>query len=102
MLCVKVSVVYLLLLLFLNFVDHDSVFFLFFCSGEKMCDVQWSDIAEVKGKVRLDAFEKYIQDLSRSRNRRLMVRYDLFHISLTRQFRYVYSACSFFFFRLRI
>ncbi|KAL9442175.1 hypothetical protein AB3S75_020647 [Citrus x aurantiifolia] len=45
----------------------------FFKSGEKMCDVQWSDIAEVKGKVRLDAFEKYIQDLSRSRNRRLMV-----------------------------
>ncbi|ESR66328.1 hypothetical protein KPL70_027370 [Citrus sinensis] len=45
----------------------------FFKSGEKMFDVQWSDIAEVKGKVRLDAFEKYIQDLSRSRNRRLMV-----------------------------
>ncbi|GAV88193.1 SPOC domain-containing protein [Cephalotus follicularis] len=45
----------------------------FFKSGEKMPDVKWSEFVEVKGKVKLDAFEKYIQDLPRSRNRGLMV-----------------------------
>lgn len=35
---------------------------------------KWPNVVEVKGKVRLEAFEKYIQDLSRSRNRGLMVR----------------------------
>lgn len=43
------------------------------CSGDKMPDVNWSDSVEVKGKVKLEAFEKFIQDLPRSRNRRLMV-----------------------------
>ncbi|KAK4369955.1 hypothetical protein RND71_009430 [Anisodus tanguticus] len=45
----------------------------FFKSGEKLLDLKWSEFVEVKGKVRLDSFEKYIQDLSRSRNRGLMV-----------------------------
>ncbi|XP_021899365.1 uncharacterized protein LOC110815738 [Carica papaya] len=45
----------------------------FFKSGDKMPDVNWSDSVEVKGKVKLEAFEKFIQDLPRSRNRRLMV-----------------------------
>ncbi|XP_059635155.1 uncharacterized protein LOC132277333 [Cornus florida] len=45
----------------------------FFKSGEKLLDVNWSEFLEVKGKVRLEAFEKYIQDLPRSRNRGLMV-----------------------------
>ncbi|XP_021277403.1 uncharacterized protein LOC110411532 isoform X2 [Herrania umbratica] len=45
----------------------------FFKSGERMPYVQWSELVEVKGKVRLEAFEKYIQDLARSRNRGLMV-----------------------------
>lgn len=45
----------------------------FFKSGEKLLDPKWSEFVEVKGKVRLDAFEKYIQDLPRSRNRGLMV-----------------------------
>ncbi|KAJ4831046.1 hypothetical protein Tsubulata_001781 [Turnera subulata] len=45
----------------------------FFKSGEKMPDVKWSEFLEVKGKVKLDAFEKYIQDLPRSRSRGLMV-----------------------------
>lgn len=45
----------------------------FFKSGEKTPDVNWSEFVEVKGKVRLEAFEKYIQDLPRSRNRGLMV-----------------------------
>ncbi|XP_039051386.1 uncharacterized protein LOC120192723 isoform X2 [Hibiscus syriacus] len=41
--------------------------------GEKMPDTKWPDLVEVKGKVRLEAFEKYIQDLARSHNRGLMV-----------------------------
>ncbi|XP_055822752.1 uncharacterized protein LOC129891416 isoform X2 [Solanum dulcamara] len=45
----------------------------FFKSGEKLLDPKWSEFVEVKGKVRLDAFEKYVRDLPRSRNRRLMV-----------------------------
>uniref|UniRef100_A0A5B7BGZ1 Spen paralogue and orthologue SPOC C-terminal domain-containing protein n=1 Tax=Davidia involucrata TaxID=16924 RepID=A0A5B7BGZ1_DAVIN len=45
----------------------------FFKSGEKLLDINWSEFVEVKGKVRLEAFEKYIQDLPRSRNRGLMV-----------------------------
>ncbi|OIS96954.1 PREDICTED: uncharacterized protein LOC109234306 [Nicotiana attenuata] len=45
----------------------------FFKSGEKLLDISWSEFVEVKGKVRLEAFEKYIQDLPRSRNRGLMV-----------------------------
>ncbi|TYI76235.1 hypothetical protein E1A91_D06G061800v1 [Gossypium mustelinum] len=45
----------------------------FFKSGEKMPDIKWSELVEVKGKVRLEAFEKYIQELARSRNRGLMI-----------------------------
>ncbi|XP_010687913.2 uncharacterized protein LOC104901975 [Beta vulgaris subsp. vulgaris] len=45
----------------------------FFKSGEKMQDFSWSESVEVKGKVRLEAFEKYVQDLPRSRSRGLMV-----------------------------
>lgn len=45
----------------------------FFQSGEKLPDTSWSGFIEVKGKVRLEAFEKYVQDLPRSRNRGLMV-----------------------------
>ena len=37
-----------------------------FCSGEKLLDTNWCESIEVKGKVRLEAFEKYIQDLPRS------------------------------------
>jgi len=44
------------------------------CSGEKMPDVKWSESIEVKGKVKLHDFEKYIQELPRSRNKELMVR----------------------------
>ncbi|KAD2394305.1 hypothetical protein E3N88_41282 [Mikania micrantha] len=44
-----------------------------FKSGEKLVGNYWPDFIEVKGKVRLEAFEKYVQDLPRSRNRGLMV-----------------------------
>ena len=46
---------------------------IFMCSGERMPNIKWCQSVEVKGKVRLEAFEKYIQDLPRSRNRGLMV-----------------------------
>ncbi|WOL17155.1 hypothetical protein Cni_G25944 [Canna indica] len=45
----------------------------FFKSGEKVHDIRWSDLVEVKGKVKLQAFEKFIQELPRSRTRALMV-----------------------------
>ncbi|KAJ4957937.1 hypothetical protein NE237_025048 [Protea cynaroides] len=45
----------------------------FFKSGEKAPEINWSKFVEVKGKVRLEAFEKFIQELPRSRNRGLMV-----------------------------
>ncbi|XP_076957025.1 uncharacterized protein LOC143632364 [Bidens hawaiensis] len=45
----------------------------FFKSGEKLVGNHWPEFIEVKGKVRLDAFEKYVQGLPRSRNRGLMV-----------------------------
>ncbi|KAI3714858.1 hypothetical protein L6452_21818 [Arctium lappa] len=45
----------------------------FFKSGEKLLGNNWPEFIEVKGKVRLEAFEKYVQDLPRSRNRGLMV-----------------------------
>ncbi|XP_068648675.1 uncharacterized protein [Aristolochia californica] len=45
----------------------------FFKSGEKASKIKWPKTVEVKGKVRLDAFEKFIQELPRSRNRTLMV-----------------------------
>ncbi|KAJ6796052.1 Uncharacterized protein M6B38_221625 [Iris pallida] len=44
----------------------------FFKSGEKAQDINWSERVEVKGKVRLQAFENFIQELPRSRNRTLM------------------------------
>lgn len=45
----------------------------FFKSGEKAQDMKWPEHLETKGKVRLQAFEKYIQELPRSRNRTLML-----------------------------
>ncbi|PKA47855.1 hypothetical protein AXF42_Ash019866 [Apostasia shenzhenica] len=45
----------------------------FFRSGEKIQDLNWPDHVEIKGKVRLQAFEKFIQELPRSRNRALTV-----------------------------
>ncbi|KAK8918246.1 hypothetical protein KSP39_PZI021118 [Platanthera zijinensis] len=45
----------------------------FFKSGEKVQDLNWPDHVEIKGKVRLQAFEKFIQELPRSRTRALMV-----------------------------
>lgn len=45
----------------------------FFRSGEKLVCDKWPESIQVKGKVRLEAFEKYVKDLPRSCNRGLMV-----------------------------
>ena len=43
------------------------------CSGEKVVDGSWAKFVDIKGKVKLEAFEKFLQELPRSRNRSLMV-----------------------------
>ncbi|KAF3779788.1 hypothetical protein EJ110_NYTH35741 [Nymphaea thermarum] len=45
----------------------------YFKSGEHNSKINWPEHIEVKGRVRLEAFEKFIQDLPRSRHRALMV-----------------------------
>ena len=42
-------------------------------SGEKTSAKEWSPSLEIKGRVRLDAFEKFLQELPKSRTRALMV-----------------------------
>ncbi|KAI4380176.1 hypothetical protein MLD38_006397 [Melastoma candidum] len=44
-----------------------------FKSGEKTITKDWASCPEVKGRVRLDAFEKFLQGLHLSRSRALMV-----------------------------
>ncbi|KAG5244319.1 death-inducer obliterator [Salix suchowensis] len=44
-----------------------------FKSGDKTSAKEWSDFVEVKGRVRLDAFEKFLQELRMSRSRAVMV-----------------------------
>lgn len=44
-----------------------------FRSGEKTSAKDWSTYVEVKGRVRLDAFEKFLQELPLSRSRTVMV-----------------------------
>ncbi|KAK8965092.1 hypothetical protein KSP40_PGU005371 [Platanthera guangdongensis] len=45
----------------------------FFLSGEKTSVQGWPNFLEVKGRVRLDAFEKFLQELPLSRNRAIMI-----------------------------
>ncbi|KAI3828429.1 hypothetical protein L1987_02530 [Smallanthus sonchifolius] len=44
-----------------------------FRSGEKTSTKEWPDSMEIKGRVRLDAFEKFLQELPMSRTRAVMV-----------------------------
>ncbi|XP_020553330.1 uncharacterized protein LOC105168969 isoform X2 [Sesamum indicum] len=44
-----------------------------FRSGEKTPAMEWPSSLEIKGRVRLDAFEKFLQDLPMSRTRAVMV-----------------------------
>lgn len=43
------------------------------CSGEKAKTSEWPTLVEVKGRVRLSAFGKFVQELPLSRSRVLMV-----------------------------
>eukprot|EP00249_Psilotum_nudum_P013267 c24249_g1_i2 orf=245-2065(+) len=45
----------------------------FFRSGERVDLQSWSNIVEVKGRVRLDALDKFLQELHLSRTRSVMV-----------------------------
>lgn len=45
----------------------------FFKSGEKASTKEWPGFLEIKGRVRLDAFEKFLQELPMSRSRATMV-----------------------------
>ncbi|KAK6927443.1 Spen-like protein SPOC, C-terminal [Dillenia turbinata] len=44
-----------------------------FKSGEKTSTKEWPSDLEIKGRVRLDAFEKFLQDLPMSRSRAIML-----------------------------
>ncbi|KAE8682731.1 Detected protein of confused Function [Hibiscus syriacus] len=44
-----------------------------FKSGEKTSTKDWPGLLEIKGRVRLDAFEKFLQELPMSRSRAVMV-----------------------------
>uniref|UniRef100_A0A1D1XI44 PHD finger protein 3 n=1 Tax=Anthurium amnicola TaxID=1678845 RepID=A0A1D1XI44_9ARAE len=45
----------------------------FFRSGEKASTKEWPSFLEIKGRVRVDAFEKFLQELPSSRSRAIMV-----------------------------
>ena len=42
-------------------------------SGEKTTAKEWPMLLEIKGRVRLDAFEKFVRELPNSRSRAVMV-----------------------------
>lgn len=42
-------------------------------SGEKTSGKEWANFLEIKGRVRLEAFEKFLQQLPMSRSRAVMV-----------------------------
>ncbi|XP_042498078.1 uncharacterized protein LOC122076695 isoform X2 [Macadamia integrifolia] len=44
-----------------------------FRSGEKTSTKEWPSLLEIKGRVRLDAFEKFLQELRMARSRAIMV-----------------------------
>lgn len=45
----------------------------YFRSGEKTPTQEWPKFLEIKGRVRVDAFEKFLQELPHSRSRAIMV-----------------------------
>ncbi|MED6180029.1 hypothetical protein PIB30_006519 [Stylosanthes scabra] len=56
----------------LNISTTDSVISIF-KSGEKTSAKDWPGFLEIKGRVRLEAFEKFLQELPQSRSRAIMV-----------------------------
>lgn len=78
----------------MNILDN-SLPDLLFCSGEKTSMQGWPSLLEVKGRVRLDAFEKFLQELPLSRSRTIMVlqhmlEYPLYNLCLFAL--YVYTS----------
>lgn len=66
----------------MNLYVFNSCFWLiiFSCySGEKTSAKEWSTSLEIKGRVRLDAFEKFLQELPLSRSRAVMVSHVSFY-----------------------
>lgn len=55
-----------------NISTTDSVISIF-KSGEKTSTKDWPGFLEIKGRVRLDAFEKFLRELPQSRSRAIMV-----------------------------
>lgn len=45
----------------------------FFYSGEKPSMKEWPGFIEIKGRVRLELFEKFLKELPLSRTRAIMV-----------------------------
>ncbi|CAD5182580.1 unnamed protein product [Musa acuminata subsp. malaccensis] len=45
----------------------------FYKSGEKSSTQEWPSLLEIKGRVRLDAFEKFLKELPLSRSRAVMI-----------------------------
>ncbi|OVA16874.1 Transcription elongation factor S-II [Macleaya cordata] len=45
----------------------------YFKSGEKTSTKEWPNFLDIKGRVKLDAFEKFLQELPMSRSRAIMV-----------------------------
>ncbi|KAK8501299.1 hypothetical protein V6N12_008317 [Hibiscus sabdariffa] len=56
----------------LNISSMTSVICIFKC-GEKTTTKDWPGLLDIKGRVRLDAFEKFLQELPMSRSRAVMV-----------------------------
>lgn len=53
-------------------------------SGEKTSTKEWASSLEIKGRVRLDAFEKFLQELPMSRSRAVMVSQVSFYLVVIR------------------
>lgn len=64
-------------MLFLFVLFWVDVGLLFPYSGETTSMKEWPNSLEVKGRVRIDAFEKFLQELPMSRSRAVMVSYGL-------------------------
>lgn len=65
-------------------------------SGEKTSTKEWPGSMEIKGRVRLDAFEKFLQELPMSRTRAVMVYlcFLAFHLHFYALFSSLSGICS--------
>lgn len=61
----------------MSFEVVNALFLICFFSGEKTSTQEWPSFLEIKGRVRLDAFEKFLKELPLSRSRAIMVSFQL-------------------------